>query len=164
MAIRIPLGQIKDGLNEFDFIADPAEAGFEENFLKEKLNIYISVEKISNQLDLTVKLSGKMALECDRCLEMYDRNFFNDFELVYITKSPDEKIEDDDYIRQYVPHMKYIDITKDIRDFTSLAIPMRKVPEEKPDGSCSWCGRKKEYWDSFIVHSSDSEEIKNSEE
>jgi hypothetical protein len=33
---------------------------------------------------------------------------------------------------------------------------MRQVPEERQDGSCSWCGKTKEYWHQFIV---DEEEL-----
>ena len=41
--------------------------------------------------------------------------------------------------------------TNDIKEMVLLAIPMRQVPEEKQDGSCSWCGKTKEYWHQFIV-------------
>jgi hypothetical protein len=35
---------------------------------------------------------------------------------------------------------------------------MKKVPEEKPDGACSWCGKGKAYWNNIIA---DEEELKN---
>ena len=151
MAVRIAMGLIKDGSNELECVVNPKELGLEGSLVKGELYILVNVYKLSHQLDMKVCIKGNLNLECDRCLEMYEMKFEKEFEMVYVSRGHDEKIEDDDYLRVYSPFMRYIDITKDIKDFVELSVPMRKVPDEKPDGSCSWCGRKKEYWDSFIT-------------
>ncbi len=151
MAIRISLGQVKDGLNEFEFHAASDEVGLNSELLKDGIDLRIIVEKVSNQLDLDIEIKGTMRLECDRCLDMFDKEFVNKFELVYVVNEFEGKIENDDYVRPYSAHMRYIDITKDVKDFVDLSVPMRKVPYENPDGSCTVCGKTKEYWNSFIV-------------
>jgi len=163
MAVRIALGHIKVGLNEFDMFASPVDVGLEDVNIKGNIGVFISVNKISNQLNFNIKLSGILLPECDRCLEVFEKSFESRFELVYIVQSQydgqGKAFENDDYVRPYNPHMRYIDITKDMKDFVELAIPMRRVPEEKPDGSCSWCGRTKQYWSSFIVEKNDDDGI-----
>jgi uncharacterized protein len=145
MAIRIPLGHVKPGLNEFTLSAAPTELGLEGDLIKDALELSIKIEKVSSQLDLEVTIKGTLNLECDRCLEYFAKEFTNTFELVYVINEYGE-MADDDYVRPYSPHMRYIDITKDVKDYTELTVPMRKVPEEKTDGACSWCDKTKEYW------------------
>jgi len=153
------MGQIKAGLNELEYDADAKEIGLDHVALKGKLSIFVAAEKLPNsQLDMSVTIKGIMKLGCDRCLETFEKEFENSFELVYIEQSRGEEIESDDYIRPYSPFMRYIDITGDIKDYVELSVPMRKVPDEKKDGSCSWCRKKKEYWDSLITNVVENDE------
>ena len=169
MAVRIALGHVKVGLNEFDMVATPVDIGLEGINIKGNIGIYIAVNKISNQLNCNIKLSGILLPQCDRCLEVFEKPFESQFELVYIVQSQydgqGKAAYNDDYVRPYSPHMRFIDITKDMKDFVELAVPMRRVPDEKPDGSCSWCGKTKEYWNTFIVEKNeDAEDNENFEE
>jgi uncharacterized metal-binding protein YceD (DUF177 family) len=163
MAIRVSLGLAKDGLNEFDIIAAPGNIGIAEGVLKGNLELFISVLKISHQLDFSVKITGKLILECDRCLEKFEKDFSNSFELVYVVNDDGRKIDNDEYVRAYSPHMRYIDITKDVKDFVELSVPMRKVPDEKPGGACSWCGKTADYWKSFMTEEIPDDEIPDDE-
>jgi uncharacterized metal-binding protein YceD (DUF177 family) len=155
MAIKINVGVLKDGSQTVDFISDAKEIGIDESLIKDRIYISADVFKTSNQIDLDVVLSGIFKLTCDRCLEIFEVPFENKFELVYVQKSGIESAggrqTDTDYIRPYNPFMKSIDITKDVRDFTLLAVPMKKLPAENSDGSCSWCGKSKDYWKDLIV-------------
>ena len=115
MAVRIALGHVKEGVNEFDLVAAPADIGLEDIKIKGNIEIYISVNKISNQLNFNIKLKGILLPECDRCLEIFEKLFESRFELVYIVQAQYEgqgkAAENDDYVRgPYSPHMRYIDI------------------------------------------------------
>lgn len=150
MAIRINIGTLNDGTHELSLSSDNKELGLENNIIKGNLDILLELFKASNQLDIKLKLRGKLQLPCDMCLEEFEQPFEKDFELVYIQQSSREEKFDDDYVKSYSPHMKTIDITDDIRQFVLLSIPMRHVPAMKDDGTCTWCGRTKEYWNSFL--------------
>ena len=150
MAIKINIGTLNDGTHEIELNANAKELGLEPGIITDKLYIYLDLFKTSNQVDLKVKLKGKFNLPCDMCLEPYDQEFEKDFELVYVQQSAREEEFDDDYVKSYSPHMKTIDITDDIRQYTLLAIPMRHTPPFKDDGTCTWCGKTKAYWDSFL--------------
>lgn len=149
MSIRINIGTLNDGTHELNLTSDSKELGLENGIIKDKLEIFLELFKTSNQLDLKVKLKGKMLLPCDRCLEEYEQPFEKDFELVYVQQTAREDKFDDDYVKSYSPHMKTIDITDDLRQYVLLSVPMKHVPPVKDDGTCTWCGKTKEYWESF---------------
>ena len=159
MAIKINIGSLKEGSQEIVLEAFPDELGLVNSHgwrIKENVKVLLDLFKTANQLDIKAKITGLLELECDRCLDNYEKLLEQDFELVYVQKSPREEAYNDDYLRTYYPHMRTVDITNDIKEMVLLAIPMRQVPEEKQDGSCSWCGKTKEYWHQFIV---DKEEL-----
>ena len=151
MSIKINIGSLKDGGQHLLLETDSAELGIEENFLKGNVNVSLELFKTNDQLDIRAKASGIFGFECDRCLEVFDKRFEQALELVYAQKSPREEEYNDDYMRTYNPNMKTIDITNDIREMVMLAVPMRRIPDENSDGSCSWCSKTKEYWRQFIV-------------
>jgi len=158
VAIKINIASLKEGGQELELVSNAKEIGLDEGFIKESLLVKLELYKLVHQLDINVKISGVLKMECDRCLEAFEKPFETKFELVYVQKSPREEAIDDDYIRTYNPFMKTIDITNDIKEIVILSVPMKKLPDEKQDGSCSWCGKSKDYWNNIII---DEEELKN---
>jgi len=161
MAIKINIGSLKEGSQQIELEAFPAELGLEDSTvwkIKDGVKVLLDLFKTANQLDIRTKITGILELECSRCLDLYEKQLEQDLELVFVQKSPREEAFNDDYLRTYYPHMKTVDITADIKEMIMLALPMRQIPEEKQDGSCSWCGKTKEYWHQFIV---DEEELEN---
>jgi uncharacterized metal-binding protein YceD (DUF177 family) len=150
VAIKLNIGTLNDGSQQIELVSDAKEIGIDDRLLKGSLLINIDLFKASHQLDLKVKLSGIMTLACDRCLEVYEQPFGTDFEIVFVQKSEREEAINDDYIRSYSPFMKTVDITDDIREYFLLAVPMRKVPAETPEGVCTWCGKTEDYWKNLI--------------
>ena len=150
MAIRINLGTLKEGSQVLEFESDSKEIGLDESIIKDKLNISINLSKVAHQIDMNIFLKGWLNLTCDRCLEIFEKELNSSFELVFVQKSQRESSFDDGYVKTFNPFMKTIDITGDIREYILLSIPMKHLPEENPDGTCSWCGKSKEYWKNFI--------------
>jgi uncharacterized protein len=150
MAIKINLAALGEGSQVIDFISSPKELGIDEGLIPGKLNISADILKVSHQVDMKINISGKFHLACDMCLEIYEMEFRKNFELVFVQKTAREGIIDNDYIKTYNPFTKDIDITEDIREYVLLAVPMKKLPAENADGTCSWCGKTKDYWDNFI--------------
>jgi len=151
MSIKISIGSLKEGSQQVALEVSPAELGLEDNFFKGNVFIQLDLFKTVHQLDINANISGMLEMECDRCLDLFEIKFEQNLELVYVQKSPREEAFNDDYLRTYNPHMKTVDITNDVKEMILLAIPMRRVPAENKDGSCSWCGKTKEYWHQFIT-------------
>jgi uncharacterized protein len=150
MAIRINLGTLKEGSQVLDFESDYKELGLDESLIKDKLKISINLSKVTHQIDMKLSLKGWLKLSCDRCLEVFEKELNTGFELVFVQKSHRESSFDDGYVKTFNPFMKTIDITEDIREYILLSIPMKHLPAENPDGTCSWCGKSGEYWKNFI--------------
>ena len=151
MSIKINIGALSDGSQQIELAADYKELNLEKDFLRSNINISLDLFKSVHQLDVKVKVSGTLNFDCDRCLENFDKPFESAFEIVYVQKAMREHEIDEEFIRSYNPSMQTVDLTNDIRETVILSVPMRKVPEEKSDGSCSWCGKTKDYWNSIMV-------------
>jgi uncharacterized metal-binding protein YceD (DUF177 family) len=151
MAIKINIGTLGDGSHQIELISDAKELGLDAGLLKDKIRITIDLFKAAHQIDMKISLAGTMTFACDRCLDVYELPFEKKFEQVFVQKSQREEAFDDDYIRTYSPFMKTVDITNDIKEYIILSIPMRKVPAETPEGTCTWCGKTKEYWQNLIT-------------
>ncbi|HWA07758.1 MAG TPA: DUF177 domain-containing protein [Ignavibacteria bacterium] len=158
MSIKINIGSLNDGSQILDITSDAKELGLQEGFVKDPLNIKLDLFKTTHQLDIKACIQGIIFLECDRCLENFEKAFTASFELVFVQQSLREEAINEDYIRTYSPHMKSVDITTDIKEAVILTVPMKKLPDEKPDGSCSWCGRSKDFWKDILVEKNDDDD------
>lgn len=158
MAIRINIGSLNDGFQLIELKSSETELNLPEGTVKDPLEIRLELFKTSHQLDIKAGITGILLMECDRCLEKFEKQFSASFELVFVQKSPREEEINEDYIRTYSPHMKSVDITNDIKESVILTIPMKKLPDEKQDGSCSWCGRTKDFWEGILVEKTDDDE------
>lgn len=158
MAIKINIGSLNDGSQILEYTSDEKELGLDAGFLKEPLSINIELFKTTHQLDLKAEIQGTIFLDCDRCLEKFEKNFDTSFELIFVQQTHREEAFSEEEIRSYSPHMKSVDITTDIKEAVILTVPMKKLPVQKPDGSCSWCGRSKEFWKDILVEKDEDEE------
>ncbi len=159
MAIKIGISSLNEGSQVIELKSDENELLLDKGTLSGPLDIKLELFKTSNQLDLKAHLSGVLLLGCDRCLDEFQMKFTSDFELVFVQKSPREEEINEDYIRTYSPHMRTIDITNDIKEAVLLTVPMKKLPGEKPDGSCSWCGRTKDFWEGILTEKNEDDEF-----
>lgn len=159
MAIKIGISSLNEGSQVIELKSDENELLLPQGTLKGTLDIKLDLFKTSNQLDLKVILDGVILLDCDRCLDKFEKNINSKFELVFVQKSPREEEINEDYIRTYSPHMRTIDITNDIKEAVLLAVPMKKLPDEKPDGSCSWCGRNKDFWEGILTEKNEDDDF-----
>ncbi len=159
MAIKIGISSLNEGSQVIELKSDENELLLEKGTIFGPLDINLELFKTSNQLDLKAHLSGVLLLGCDRCLDEFHKKFTTDFELVFVQKSPREEEINEDYIRTYSPHMRTIDITNDIKEAVLLIVPMKKLPEEKPDGSCSWCGRAKDFWEGILTEKNEDDDF-----
>ena len=158
MAIKINIGSLNDGSQVLELKSSEKELGIEEGFLKEPVSVKLELFKTTHQLDLKAEISGIIFLECDRCLDRFEKKFTTSFQLIFVQQTHREEAFSEEDIRSYSSHMKSVDITTDIREAVILTVPMRKLPDENPDGSCSWCGRSKEFWKDILVEKKDDDD------
>ena len=158
MAIKINIGSLNDGSQVLELKSSEKELGIEEGFLKEPVSVRLELFKTTHQLDLKAEISGIIFLECDRCLDRFEKKFTTSFQLIFVQQTHREEAFSEEDIRSYSSHMKSVDITTDIREAVILTVPMRKLPDENPDGACSWCGRSKEFWKDILIEKKDDDD------
>lgn len=157
MAIKINIASLNEGSQKLELVSDSKELDLGESFVKDPVYLSLDLYKTVYQLDVKIHIKGTLLLICDRCLEGFEMPLETSIELVFVQKSSREEEINEDSIRTYYPHMRVIDVTKDIKETIILTVPMKKVPPEKEDGSCSWCGKTKEYWSGLIVEKDEEE-------
>ncbi|MBK7711299.1 MAG: DUF177 domain-containing protein [Bacteroidales bacterium] len=131
----IGLSGLKEGRHTIDFeIGNKFFESFEESEIKEgSLFANIELEKRSTHIDLFIRISGRVKVCCDRCLEM----FFLPIEcenrlLIKFGK----KIEDSDPdIISFTTDEHELDLTQHFYEYIHLALPIKRVHPDDENGN-----------------------------
>jgi uncharacterized metal-binding protein YceD (DUF177 family) len=130
----IPIGGIKNGHHTFEFeINKPFFDQFEESEIKEgELTAVADLVKSSSHIDLDIRISGKVSLFCDRCLEIFDHPV--DCENRLLVKFGSARDDSDPEIIT-VPHDENeLDLKQYFYEFIHLALPIKRVHPDNADG------------------------------
>jgi uncharacterized protein len=131
----IGISGLKEGSHTFDFeIDNKFFENFEESEIREgSLNAHIELEKGSTHIDLSIKISGRVKVSCDRCLEMffYPVECFNRI----LFKFGREVGDSDPDIITIPSDEPEIDLEQHLYDFINLALPIRRVHPEDENGN-----------------------------
>jgi uncharacterized protein len=130
----IPISGIKDGHHKFEFkINNTFFDLFEESEIKEgELIAFTEVLKSSSHIDLDIKISGRVRICCDRCLEMFDQPLGCENRL--LLKFGNVK-DDSDPVMITVPHDENeLDMKQYFYEFIHLALPIRRIHPNSANG------------------------------
>lgn len=154
----IPFKGLREGEHDFDFRL--GKAFFEENSALNIENGVIDVEicltRKANFLVLDVSMSGKIVIQCDRCLENFD--FAVDYNDQLYVKFKEETEAPDLNVIYLHPSEDLLDLNQYFFDSIGLSIPIKKVHPENENGEPS-CDSK--MLSLLNAHSSDELEDNN---
>lgn len=123
----IPLSGLREGHYTFEFDIDKEFFDlFEESEIKEgDLAAVARVEKMPAHLEFTVKISGRVTVCCDRCLEMFEYpvECENHFLVKY---GPEHDFSGPDIITLSADEHE-LDLKQFFYEFIHLALPIRRV-------------------------------------
>jgi uncharacterized metal-binding protein YceD (DUF177 family) len=123
----IPLSGLKEGHHNIDFeIDNKFFEKFEESEVKEgSLIASTEIDKRSTHVDLIIRVTGSVRINCDRCLEPFSQTIDSENRLlVKFGKSIDDI--DPDVIS--VPADEHeLDLQQQIYEFIMLALPIKRV-------------------------------------
>jgi uncharacterized protein len=130
----IAISGLKEGRHKIDFeIDNKFFESFEESEIKEgMLSVDIELEKRSTHIDLLIKISGKVEVCCDRCLDM----FFYPVEcenrlLIKLGKKMDD--EDPDIVSLTADEHE-LDLKQHLYEYIHLALPIKRVHPDDIEG------------------------------
>jgi len=111
----------------------------------------LGIQKAGEEYFCQGSVRAKVALECVRCLESYDRdmNLKLDFVICsedYHDQLKDEAEDSENYVFCYGDEIK-ADITDTIRQAIILAVPMMPLCSEDCAGLCTKCGINRNHQD-----------------
>ncbi len=137
--MKIKISNLSDGSHEFRFIEPASMLGLESPF-EGDIEVDVEINKVHNQIILDSSILVNGVFECDRCTASFSSPLRAEYKLVYMLG-----IEPVDTASDRIVYLSAeadsIDISDDVRDFTILAIPMKKLCSEACKGLCSRCGK-----------------------
>jgi len=131
----IPVSGIKGGHHTIKFEINKEFFDlFEESEIKEgELVAIAGIEKSSTHLDLHIKISGKVRVCCDRCLEMFDQPV--ECENRLLVKFGHEKDESDPEIITLPRDEHELDLKQYLYEFIHLALPIQRIHPDNAEGT-----------------------------
>jgi uncharacterized protein len=126
-AYILPLSGLKEGHHTLDFeIDNEFFEQFEESEVKEgSLVANVELEKRTTHIDMIIRVSGTVKINCDRCLEMFSQTVKSENRLlVKFGKSIEDS--DPDIISVSVDEHE-LDLQQQFYEFIILALPIKRV-------------------------------------
>lgn len=137
--MKIKISNLSDGSHHLRFIEPITTVGLEIPF-EGNVEVNVELKKAHNQiiLDSAVLIDAKF--ECDRCTASFNRTLSTNYKMVYLLGVEPVESESDNIIYlSYETDM--IDISNDVRDFSLLSLPMKRLCSEDCKGLCYKCGK-----------------------
>ncbi len=131
----IPFSGLKLGKHEFVYEIDDAffESFDYQEFNGASVNISAVLEKMSTMMELEMKATGTINVDCDLTGESYDQPIDSDLRLV--VKFGEEYNDEDDEIL-IIPHGEHqFNIAQYIYEMLVLAVPQKRVHPGVEDGT-----------------------------
>ncbi len=131
----IPIKGIPSGKHNYSFTVE--KSFFEEfgnlQILGSELVVLITLQKTSSMMDVEADITGRVIIECDRCLEEMEHKINSKAVLLVKFKKVTEE-EDNDEIITLEPSESELDLRQFIYDYICLALPIQRI---HPDGACN---------------------------
>lgn len=135
----LKISNLSEGEHNFVF-DDKVDVLDLDNPFYGKYKSTIILNKLHDQLIISVNSIFKVKFECDRCATEYKTSLKSDYKMIYLMNEAPE--ETDSLNVTYISRdADKIDIKSDVREFALLSIPMKKLCKEDCKGLCYKCGK-----------------------
>jgi uncharacterized protein len=137
--MKIKISNLSEDTHQFRFVEPVNTLGLESPF-EGNIEVDVEINKAHNQLILDSSILVNAVFECDRCTTLFSRPLHTEYEMVYMLGVEPVDTESDNIV-YLSAETDSIDISADVRDFTILAVPMKKLCTEDCKGLCNKCGK-----------------------
>ncbi len=138
--MNIPVLHLKDGLHHFsETIKGGSLHFYRDEIYPENIQVEIEVNKFEKNITCKITLSSRAHYQCDRCLRNFEKNYKDDFEILFHLGDKNFEINEESVII-ISSEVKEIDLTLYIQEMLILAIPMKLLCDENCKGICCVCG------------------------
>lgn len=134
----IKISNLNEGTHEFVFEEKVSKINLSDPFYG-SFKSFVVLNKLHDQLILSVNSIFKAKFECDRCANEFRTKINSDYKMVYLMN--EEPKETSSLNVSYLSRDAIkIDLTNDVREFALLSVPMKKLCTEDCKGLCPKCG------------------------
>jgi len=139
--IKIKVSNLSNGWYDYDFEGKASDLGIFEPYVGNfKTNVALS--KFDSQIILDSETGITANLVCDRCAKEFQAVIKSNYRMVYLFRvNFDDEASEKEEVVFIHPETDKIDLDKDIRDYSILAVPMKKLCSEDCKGLCLKCGK-----------------------
>jgi uncharacterized protein len=135
----IKIAGLSEGVHNYKF-EEPVEKldlgkPFTGNLIAE-----VELNKSHREIILNIEVEVDAEFECDRCTKTFIQQLNPVYKVVYLFGNEPEGISDANIVYIH-PDKDKIDITPEIRDYSLLAVPMKRLCLEECEGLCRNCGK-----------------------
>lgn len=132
---EIPYVGLKVGIHKFEYDIDGKFfKHFEESPITEcRVHVNLEFEKKETFFILRFYIDGTVNVECDRCLEPFDKSIFGDF-TTYVKFAEDPNAITDDEVLYISRDQSHIDVSQLVYEYINLCLPMQIVHPKKENG------------------------------
>jgi uncharacterized protein len=135
----IKIANLSDGDHSYDFDEGIEKIGLTAPFFG-NFKADVTLKKSHSQIILQTQLEVPVMFECDRCTVEYKTSLQTSYQVVYFFSTESLGDESDSLI--YLnPNADIIDISKELRDYALLSVPMKKLCSDDCKGLCPVCGQ-----------------------
>jgi len=135
----IKISNLSEGEHDFVFEDKVDLLDLEKPFYG-KYKSFVILNKLHDQLILTVKSDFKVKFECDRCGTEYKSSLKIEYKMIYLMNEAPEETESLN-VSYLSRDADKIDITSDVQEFALLSVPMKRLCTENCKGLCYSCGK-----------------------
>lgn len=134
----IKITNLSEGTHEFTFEENIDHLDLEKPFFG-KYKSFVVLNKLHDQIILSVSSKFKVKYQCDRCGKEFNSKLNSEYKMVYLMN--EKPAETDSIFVTYLSKTEdKIEIKNDVREFALLAVPMKNLCKEDCKGLCYKCG------------------------
>lgn len=136
--MKIDISRLSEGTHQLTHHVGPAFfKAYEERIIESaEVDLQLELSKSRRLVDIRLAFSGTALVACDRCLQPYSQPIAGQVRLVYSYDSSLKEMDDAEDIVYIEQETQELDISQDIYDYLTLALPQRRVPEGCPGAMC----------------------------
>ena len=150
-SMKIRISQLSRGVHEYHFSSDPATIGLEPAFRKSVL-VEAVLEKTTRQLYLKADIHTTGHFQCDRCVEEFDYELSTKLNMFYVFDALETGKHHVDEVQVISPDTVHLDLTDDVRQTVTLAVPLKLLCRDECRGLCPHCGTN---WNNYVCECKD---------
>ena len=133
---NIPYVGLKNGEHLFEYqIGKRFFDSFESTAIHDgDIKVKLVFDKKDNFFTLNFSIDGTVRVPCDRCLELFDEEIFNDFRIYVKFEEREGKIGDEEDVIYLSKSDSHLDLAPIIYDFIHVSVPMQNIHPDDANG------------------------------